>query len=100
VSDVRDVVRAYRLLVELGEPGEAYNVCTGRGVTVAEVADRLIRLSGRELRVVVASELVRPIDVPNLIGDPAKLQAATGWEPAVTLDTTLKEVLHGARTAP
>jgi GDP-4-dehydro-6-deoxy-D-mannose reductase len=97
LSDVRDVVRAYRLLVEQGEPGEAYNVCTGRGVTVAEVAERLIRLSGRELRLTVAPELVRPIDVPNLVGDPAKLRAATGWSPEIALDTTLGDVLDEAR---
>jgi GDP-4-dehydro-6-deoxy-D-mannose reductase len=97
LSDVRDVVRAYRLLVEHGEPGEVYNVCTGRGVTVADVADRLVRLSGRALRLTVAPELVRPVDVPNLVGDPAKLSAATGWSPEIALDTTLRDVLETAR---
>jgi GDP-4-dehydro-6-deoxy-D-mannose reductase len=97
LSDVRDVVRAYRLLVEQGEPGEAYNVCSGRGISVAEVADRIIRLSGRELRAAVAPELVRPVEVPHLVGDPAKLETATGWQPEIALDATLRDVLDEAR---
>jgi GDP-4-dehydro-6-deoxy-D-mannose reductase len=90
-------VRAYRLLVEQGEPGEAYNVCSGRGISVAEVADRIIRLSGRELRAAVAPELVRPVEVPHLVGDPAKLETATGWQPEIALDATLRDVLDEAR---
>lgn len=99
LSDVRDVVRAYRLLAEQGEPGEAYNVCSGRGVSVAEVAEQLVRLSSRDLHVTVDRELVRPVDVPRLVGDPAKLHAATGWEPVIPLERTITEVLAEARTA-
>ena len=99
LGDVRDVVRAYRLLAERGEPGEAYNVCTGRGVSVAEVAERLLRLSQRALRLAVDPSLVRPVDVPRLVGDPSKLRAATGWEPEIPLDDTLAAVLDDARAA-
>ncbi|HEX6310020.1 MAG TPA: GDP-mannose 4,6-dehydratase [Acidimicrobiia bacterium] len=98
LSDVRDVVRAYRLLAEHGDPGEAYNVCSGRGVSVGEVAERLVGLSPRELRIAVDPELVRAVDVPRLVGDPAKLQAATGWSPRIDLDDTLRAVLAAART--
>ena len=97
LTDVRDVVRAYRLLAEHGEPGEAYNVCSGTGVSVGEIAERLLRLSDRDLRLGVDPALVRPVDVPRLIGDPAKLRAATGWEQEVAFDRTLADVLESAR---
>jgi len=99
LSDVRDVVRSYRLLAERGEPGEAYNVCSGRGVSVAEVAERLVQRSTRELRITVDPDRVRPVDVPRLVGDPAKVHAATGWEPGIHLDETLRTVLDAARAA-
>jgi GDP-4-dehydro-6-deoxy-D-mannose reductase len=97
LSDVRDVVLAYRLLAQRGEPGEAYNVCSGRGVSVADVAKRMVRLSESDLRITVDPDLVRPIDVPRLVGDPSKLRAATGWEPAVPLERTIADVLAEAR---
>lgn len=94
ISDVRDVVRAYALLAESGARGEIYNVCSGRGVSVAEIADRLIAVSGADLRVRVDPELVRPVDIPILIGDHTKLTVATGWTPQIPLDTTLADVLQ------
>jgi GDP-4-dehydro-6-deoxy-D-mannose reductase len=97
LSDVRDVVRAYRLLVESGEPGEAYNVCSGRGVSVREVAAAMLSMSNALLELVVDPDLVRPVDVPSLVGSAARLHAATGWAPEIHLDTTLAEVLAAAR---
>lgn len=92
-TDVRDVVRAYRLLVEHGHPGEAYNVCSGRAVTIEWLARELIAKSGADLDLVVDPDLFRPVDVPVLLGDPAKIRAATGWEPSIPLDQTLADVL-------
>ena len=83
VSDVRDVVRAYRLLAERGEAGEVYNVCSGTGAAVREIADHLLAAARRPLRLAVDPELVRPVDVPRLVGDASKLRAATGWKPGV-----------------
>jgi GDP-4-dehydro-6-deoxy-D-mannose reductase len=99
VNDVRDVVRAYRLLVEHGVPGEAYNVCSGRGYSVREIVDRLTAKADRELRAVVDPALVRPVDVPFFVGDPTKLRAATGYEPRYSLDDTLGAALDEARAA-
>jgi GDP-4-dehydro-6-deoxy-D-mannose reductase len=96
-SDVRDVVRAYALLVEHGAPGEAYNVCSGRGVRVGDLAAELVARSTRRLRVTTSDDLVRPVDVPVLVGDRAKLVAATGWEPRYDLGRTLDDVLAAAR---
>ena len=94
LTDVRDIVRAYRLVLTEGTPGEVYNVCSGRDVSISEVADRLLRLAGADLSLVPTSELMRPVDVPVVRGDPTKLEAATGWKPEFDLDTTLRDVLH------
>jgi GDP-4-dehydro-6-deoxy-D-mannose reductase len=96
-SDVRDVVRAYRLLVEHGEPGEAYNVCRGAGVSTGEIAQRLLARATKPLGIETDAALFRPADIPVLVGDPTKLHAATGFEPAYDLDDTLDAVLAEAR---
>ncbi len=94
LTDVRDIVRAYRLLVERGTPGEVYNVCSGRDVAVSEVADRLLRLAGADLSLTPDPELMRPVDVPVVRGDPGKLERTTGWRAEIDLDTTLSDVLQ------
>ena len=95
-TDVRDVVRAYRLLVERGRPGDAYNVCSGRAVSVEEVARRMLELAGADLELVADPELERPVDIPVLLGDNSRIRAATGWGPEVPLDHSLAEVLGEA----
>jgi GDP-4-dehydro-6-deoxy-D-mannose reductase len=97
ITDVRDVVRAYRLLVERGEPGGVYNVCSGTDVAIAELVQRLLAMSGKDLRVEEDPDLMRPVDVPVLRGDPARIQAATGWRPEIPLDQTLADVLAKTR---
>jgi len=92
-TDVRDVVRAYRLLVERADAGLAYNVCSGCAVPIEEVARRLIALSGTDLGLEVDQARVRPVDVPVLLGDASRLSAATGWSPQITLDQTLADTL-------
>jgi GDP-4-dehydro-6-deoxy-D-mannose reductase len=98
-SDVRDVVRAYALLAERGVAGEVYNVCSGRGVRVGDVAAALVARARRPLRLVTDPALVRPVDLPVLVGDPAKLIAATRWQPEFSLDDTLDAVLDEARAS-
>ncbi len=93
ITDVRDVVRAYRLLLVRGEPGVAYNVCRGESVAIGEVLQRLLFLSGADLRVELDPGRLRPSDVPDLRGDPTRLEAATGWAPEVDLDRSLADVL-------
>lgn len=93
ITDVRDVVRAYRLLVENGGSGEVYNVCSGHSVSIREIADRLLRIAGLDLPLVVDEDRVRPVDIPELCGDPSKLRAATGWNQEISLDQTLSDVV-------
>ena len=99
LTDVRDVVRAYRLVAERGEPGEVYNVCSGTGVSVQEIADALIAHASRPIRLVTDPTLVRPVEVPRLVGSNTRLREATGWAPEIALERTLVDVLHGARRA-
>jgi GDP-4-dehydro-6-deoxy-D-mannose reductase len=94
ITDVRDVVRAYRLLAESGEPGETYNICSGTDVVIEDLVRLMCILAGvPELALEVDPSLLRPADVPVLRGDPSKLMAATGWLPEVPLDQTLADTL-------
>jgi GDP-4-dehydro-6-deoxy-D-mannose reductase len=97
--DVRDVVRAYRALVERGEPGGTYNVCSGQAVAVSELAERLVRLAGADLELVVDPDLVRPVDVPVVVGDHGRITERTGWRPERSLDDTVAAVLEDQRAA-
>jgi GDP-4-dehydro-6-deoxy-D-mannose reductase len=93
VTDVRDVVRAYRLLVEAGEPGAVYNVCRGEAFSVRQIAEALLGMASRPMRLVADPDLQRPVDIPVLVGDNTALRRATGWEPTIPLDQTLSDVL-------
>lgn len=90
--DVRDVVRAYRRLADDGVPGAAYNVCSGVASSMRAVLDMLVELSGAEVRVEVDPERVRPVDVPLLLGDGARIRAL-GWAPEIPLRQTLADLL-------
>ncbi|MYB08628.1 MAG: NAD-dependent epimerase/dehydratase family protein [Acidimicrobiia bacterium] len=98
-TDVRDVVRAYRLLVIDGEPGEAYNVCSGRDVAVSEIAKILLDLAKFPMSLEQDDRLFRPVDLPVQRGDNAKLRATTGWAPEIDLTDTLTDTLEDARNA-
>jgi GDP-4-dehydro-6-deoxy-D-mannose reductase len=97
VNDVRDIVRGYRMLMLQGEAGEVYNVCSGVGIAVRDVAQRLLAMSTRSLELRVDPALARPADVPVLYGDPSKFVAATGWQREYALDDTLTDMLTVAR---
>ncbi len=93
LTDVRDVVRAYRLLLSAGAPGQAYNVCRGQSTEIAEVGHRLAALAQIDLPFVVDPGRLRPVDIPDLTGDPTRLHDTTGWLPEIDLDRTLADVL-------
>lgn len=90
---VADVVRAYVGLLEKGVAGEVYNVATGRGIRLADLLDQLMNVVGH--RVVPESDphLLRPADIPHLVGDGSKLAATTGWTPEYSLEHLLREVV-------
>lgn len=96
-TDVRDVLRAYWLLLERGVAGEAYNVCSGRGIRIGDLLDLLIRLSGIDVEVRVDPQKVRGAEIPEVVGDPSKIREATGWQADVPLERTLRFLLDGWR---
>src|SRR3954465_9459625 len=98
-TDVRDVVRAYRLLAERGAPGEIYNLGSGRGTKIADALEQLRSLARAPVAVRVDPGRVRPVDLPLLIADASKLRAATGWEPRFSIEQTLADMLDGWRQA-
>lgn len=97
-TDVRDVVNAYRHVIELGTPGEPYNVCSGTAVSIDEVLEILVSLTSKKPKVVVDQTIFRPVDIPLLQGSPAKLQQETGWQRRYDLRTTLDDLLKYWRT--
>ncbi|MEL7207964.1 MAG: NAD-dependent epimerase/dehydratase family protein [Actinomycetota bacterium] len=97
VTDVRDVVRAYRMLVERGTPGDVYNVCSGRDVAVADIAETLASMAEQPMKLVVDPDLQRTVDLPVLRGDNRRLVTATGWEQTIPLEQTLADVLDDWR---
>ncbi len=96
-TDVRDIVRAYKLIAEKGEPGEAYNVASGRASSVRHILNSLLGLTDIDIEVRVDKARLRPVDIPEIRGDAGKLRRDTGWEPRFTLKETLEDVLADCR---
>ncbi len=92
-TDVRDVVRAYALLIKYGMPGETYNVGSGYAISIREILDDIIALSPCDITVEVDANKLRPVDVPIIAADIAKIKELTGWEPRISLKQTIKETL-------
>ncbi|MEO0135993.1 MAG: GDP-mannose 4,6-dehydratase [candidate division WOR-3 bacterium] len=92
-SDVRDVVRGYYLALKKGTPGEVYNIASGKGIKIKELLEKMIALVNLDLEIVPDPARMRPSDVELLIGSYEKFHAATGWEPSIPLEQTLKDLL-------
>ena len=94
-TDVRDIVGGYWSLLEGGEPGEVYNLCSGRAWAIRDILDFLLGESRvRGIRVREDPDRLRPSDVPVLVGDAGKLEAALGWKPRIPLEQTLRDLLN------
>jgi len=96
-TDVRDVVRAYLLLAQHGEPGEAYNVCSGQGYSIQYLLDTLLSYSTVPIEVRQDPARMRPSDVPRRVGDATKLRARTGWTPQIPFEQSLLDTLNDWR---
>ncbi len=93
--DVRDVVRAYKSIIDRGHPGEAYNVCSGNRIKISELLDILLALSNKkEIKVVVDKNKLRPVDLKIVYGTNKKIKNITGWEPAIDIRTSLADILN------
>ncbi len=98
-TDVRDVVRAYALLAERGKAGETYNVGSGHAVRIGDILKMIVQQAKLPVRVESDPKKFRPLDVPVVEADIGRLQKDTGWEPAISLQQTLRETLDAWRRA-
>lgn len=96
-TDVRDVARAYRMLMLDGRAGDVYNVCSGRDVAIAQLAETMVGMATRPLTLAVDPALQRAVDLPVSRGDRSKIQAHIGWEPTIPLEQTLADLLDEKR---
>lgn len=92
-SDVRDVVRAYRLIIEQGTAGEVYNIGSGVCMPLREVLQTIISLSGVDVQVEIDSDLFRPADNPRSICDATRLILGTGWSAVYNVNDTFREMM-------
>jgi GDP-4-dehydro-6-deoxy-D-mannose reductase len=99
LTDVRDVCRAYRLLLDPGTPAGTYNVASGRAVPLSRVVELLVGLAGVAVEVERDEARLRPSELRVLCGDPSKLRAATRWAPEMSLEQTLADALEAAGRA-
>jgi GDP-4-dehydro-6-deoxy-D-mannose reductase len=97
-TDVRDTVRAYRLLLEKGKPGEVYNVCSGTPRSGHEILSGLTKAAGVDPKITQDPAKLRPSDTPLLYGDHQKLTADTEWQPEILFETTMADVIDERQT--
>ena len=94
-TDVRDMVRGYYLAAQKGEPGEVYNIASGKAWVIKDVLDYLLSLSKvKNIKVKRDPKRLRPSDVPILLGDSSKFREATGWQPQIPFKKTLRDTLN------
>jgi len=93
-TDVSDMVRAYVLASEKCVSGVAYNIGSGRGYTIREILNIFQKITGKTVEIKVNQSLMRKSDVPILIADASKFRKVTGWEPKVSLETTISDILN------
>ncbi len=97
LTDVRDVVAAYRLLALSGAGGEVYNICSGTAWAIEELARMLLGLTEVPMELVADPDLQRPVDIPVLLGDNSKLRDATGWEPRIDISQSMSDLMTDCR---
>jgi GDP-4-dehydro-6-deoxy-D-mannose reductase len=91
--DVRDVVKAYHLLLEKGDNGELYNICSGTGRSIKEIIDILSKLLDVKIEIEIDKEKIRPNDNKIIIGDNAKINKHTGWQPQISFEDSLRDII-------
>ena len=92
-TDVRDMVRAYHLLMQRGEPGEVYNIGSGQAYSIQEILDMLLGMTEIPIKVQVDPDRFRPVEIPIMQSDNSKMQAATGWQPTIAMEQSLADIL-------
>ncbi|MBI5666555.1 MAG: GDP-mannose 4,6-dehydratase [Chloroflexi bacterium] len=96
-TDVRDVVRAYTLLLERGVPGEVYNVASGSAISIQTLLATLLQYSRAAIEIQPDAARLMPVDTPVIRGDAARLHQATGWQPTISFEQSLRDLLDDCR---
>ncbi len=92
-TDVRDVAKAYVLLLEKGKKGEMYNICSGKSYSLESILHMLLSFSSQHIEIQVDSRKLRKTECPVLVGDNRKIRNELSWKPVVPLEQSLKELL-------
>jgi GDP-4-dehydro-6-deoxy-D-mannose reductase len=100
ITDVRDVCRAYTLLLDGAAPAGIYNVASGQSVPMSHIVELFVSLARCPVEVEQKEDRVRPLEIPRMAGDASRLREATGWEPEIPLEQTVADMLQAARAAP
>jgi len=102
LTDVRDTIRAYQLILERGTSGRVYNVCSGHAISIRQLLDMLLARARRPINVRVDPSRYRPNDVPLVVGDATRIATELGWRPQIPLDRTIDDLLEywRARSTP
>ena len=98
IVDVRDAVDAIAVIADKGSAGEVYNLCTGKGHSIGEALEIMLKLCTKPVRTYSDAARFRPLDTPRLVGDGSKLRQL-GWEPRIALEQTLADILNYWRAA-
>ncbi len=97
-TDVRDIVRAYCVLIQKGQSGEIYNVGSGKSVEINEILKLIISMSTKDIAVETDLNKFRPSDTPEIKADIEKITADTGWTPQIPLEASIKDTLDWCRS--
>jgi GDP-4-dehydro-6-deoxy-D-mannose reductase len=98
LTDVRDTVRAYQLIVERGQPGRPYNVCSGRAIAIRDLLDMMLARARVPITIRVDPARYRPNDTPLVLGDPTRIRTELGWTAEIPIEQTLDDLLNDWRT--
>ncbi|MFA5104869.1 MAG: GDP-mannose 4,6-dehydratase [Candidatus Margulisiibacteriota bacterium] len=91
-SDVRDIAKAYRMALAKGDPGEVYNICSGKAVSIKNILEIILSFGSKKITVEIDPKRIRPSDIPVTRGDYTKFAAKTGWKIEIPLEKTLKDI--------
>ncbi|OGH08402.1 MAG: hypothetical protein A2152_02835 [Candidatus Levybacteria bacterium RBG_16_35_6] len=93
-TDVRDMVKAYVKIIEKGEPGDVYNIGSGKSLKISEILEKLLNLVNKKVKVKADPKLFRPVDIPELVCDATKIGKTIDWKPIIPIEKTLEDTLN------
>lgn len=95
-TDVRDTIRALHALIERGENGEVYNICSGRERLLSSLVEEMLQIANVAVKLQTGTEKLRPNEQRRMLGDPGKIAVQTQWRPEISMTSTLTDILHDA----